>query len=102
MRKDLEEWESQQWKIIAELYRSFKKDFLTVCFVYVEPIKLLVPVGIFKCRKCGKPISHQQYLFSGLCGNCDIGREMKKWIIKKPEDYELDNKTKKKLIIHSL
>ncbi len=32
-------------------------------------------IAPFRCMKCGKRISLEQFCFSGLCGACDCGRE---------------------------
>ena len=81
----MEEWIEEQHRIIALLKKKFPKQFLTVFYIYVKPVGELIPVGVFACRECNKPISHMQFAFSGLCGDCDVGRPSPKWKIVKPE-----------------
>ena len=35
----------------------------------------------FKCFCCGKEISEKQFIFSTLCGYCDLGKCRKNWNI---------------------
>lgn len=82
--KEIEEWIVSMYKEIAWLRKHYPKDFLTIEYLYIQPINKPIPVGLFMCRECRRPITHKQYAFSGLCGSCDLGKENPKWEIKKP------------------
>jgi len=81
----IEDWIEWQYKVIEVCKEKYPEQFLLVTWIYIEPIKRLLPVGLFKCMACNKPITHFQFNFARVCGSCDVGKKNPKWIVEKPK-----------------
>jgi len=83
--------EERELELIEALKDEYPDDYLTTLMFgtdYDEESgfhKETHHIGLFKCQKCGKPITHQQFAFAGVCGYCDTHyRPKEKWEIRKP------------------
>lgn len=88
IKKEVEKWKTNQIKLIHALRNKYPDNYLLTEPIWIEPIKELVWIGIFKCKICERPISHHQFAWSGLCGSCDIGNQSPKWKIEMPESVK--------------
>lgn len=73
-------------KMIIQIIRNKCSQFyLTTEHIWLESVGELIPIALFMCVKCNKPISHMQFNWSsGVCGGCDSARTMPKWKIEVP------------------
>lgn len=87
-RTDLAKWAIEEGRVAHHLATHYPDAFL--CYesigVGVKPNWEILTIGLFKCGICGRPISHQQFAFSRLCGSCDVGKTNPKWIIQVPSE----------------
>lgn len=78
-----------QEMIINILRNKCPQYYLTTDLIFMDISGELLPIGLFMCMKCNKPITHFQFNWSsGVCGYCDSARTAPRWIIKVPEQLQ--------------
>jgi len=83
-----EEWGlEEEREFISELRDKYPEQFLRTILIHINDD--IHQIGLFKCMKCNKPITDEQFNFARVCGDCDTphqGGFGPKWTIERPTD----------------